>query len=219
MDRTLVSLRGISKFYENGSIHALEGIDLDISDGDFIAITGPSGSGKSTLLSIIGGLELPTSGAMLVGREPLSSKRIDDYRHRFIGFVFQAFYLMPTLTALENVQMPMFGVIKNGRQRTEKARSLLDAVGLSHRKDHLPQNMSGGERQRVAIARSLANDPSLILADEPTGNLDSVSSAAVLDTLKRINEASHTAIVLVTHEAFIAHYAHRIVRLKDGRLQ
>ncbi len=219
MDGALVSLRGISRFYEGGSIHALEGIDLDIADGDFIAVTGPSGSGKSTLLSIIGGLELPTSGTMLVDREPLSSGRIDTYRQKFIGFVFQAFYLIPTLTALENVQLPMFGVVRSRKQRADKALALLDTVGLSHRRHHLPQNMSGGERQRVAIARSLANDPSLILADEPTGNLDSASSTAVLDTLERINSSNRTAIVLVTHEASIAQHAHKIVKMKDGKLQ
>jgi len=218
MSRYLVQLKGVKKLFEHGRVIALNGIDMNVAEGDFVAIMGPSGSGKSTLLNIIGGIDVPTEGEVLVNGLNLSWKHIEDYRQKFVGFIFQAFHLLPTFNALENVQLPMIGTVKNRKERIKRAEEVLELVGLSNRKYHLPQNMSGGERQRVAIARSLVNNPSLLLADEPTGNLDSTSSVSILNTIKDINRTQGTTVILVTHENFVSAYADKIIRIKDGKI-
>jgi len=218
MSRYLVQLKGVKKLFEHGRVIALNGIDMNVAEGDFVAIMGPSGSGKSTLLNIIGGIDVPTEGEVLVNGVNLSWKHIENYRQKFVGFIFQAFHLLPTFNALENVQLPMIGTVKNRKERIKRAEEVLELVGLSNRKYHLPQNMSGGERQRVAIARSLVNNPSLLLADEPTGNLDSTSSVSILNTIKDINRTQGTTVILVTHENFVSAYADKIIRIKDGKI-
>jgi ABC-type lipoprotein export system ATPase subunit len=219
MNRHLLTLKGVKKLFDQGKVIALNGIDMDVADGEFVAIMGASGSGKSTLLSIVGGLEMQTEGDVLVNGSSLSWKGIEDYRQKFVGFIFQAFHLLPTFNALENVQLPMIGTARGKKERIKRAEEVLEAVGLSNRKYHLPQNMSGGERQRVAIARSLVNNPSLLLADEPTGNLDSASSVSILDTIQRINRTQGTTVILVTHESFVSEYAGRIIKIKDGKIE
>jgi putative ABC transport system ATP-binding protein len=189
-----------------------------VEPGEWLTIVGPSGSGKSTLLNLMCGLDLPSSGEVLFqGLRPSSAASWTRLRSRRIGFVFQSFNLLPTLTALENVQIPMFGVY--GRKtRKQRARELLARVGLAHCIGHRPGNLSGGERQRVAIARSLANSPALILADEPTGNLDSQSSRQVVELLQEIYTQDGMTVVLVTHNPLVAQHGSRWVRLKDGRI-
>jgi predicted ABC-type transport system involved in lysophospholipase L1 biosynthesis ATPase subunit len=199
-------------------VHALDGVSLAVGRGDCVAIMGPSGSGKSTLLHVLCGLDRPTSGRVSFdGREPKPGEW-DRLRAERIGFVFQAFHLLPTLTAAENVEVPMFGTGRSRREREERARELLRRVGLADRATHLPRELSGGECQRVAIARSLANEPDVLLADEPTGNLDSKSSAEILDLLFDIHARDGATLVIVTHEAAIAERAGRIVHLLDGRV-
>ena len=185
-----------------------------------MAVVGPSGSGKSTLLHLLCGLDRPTGGRVLFqGVEPASSAAWTRLRARHIGFVFQAFHLFPTLTALENVEIPMFGVVPGAAARRRRARDLLGRVGLSDRLDHRPAQLSGGERQRVAIARSLVNRPLLIAADEPTGNLDSEASAGVLDLLETIHRDDGAALVIATHNEHVAARAGRVLELADGRIR
>jgi putative ABC transport system ATP-binding protein len=216
----LIKLENLNKIYPDGNVQALSDINLSIQANEYIAIMGPSGSGKSTLLNILGGLDKPTSGTISFKGKPYSAiKSLDYLRAHYIGIVFQSFYLLPSLTALENVQMPMFETNMSARAKEEKAKVLLEHVGLSHRMDHLPTHLSVGERQRVAIARSLANDPELLLADEPTGNLDSQTAQEVLalfDTLK--SKLGHT-IIVVTHDMRVAARAGRIIHLLDGRVK
>ncbi len=207
------------KHYPDGDVQALRGVSITVAQGESVAITGPSGCGKSTLLHLLGGLDRPTSGTVAYRGQSLVTIDLDRYRARDVGFVFQSFYLMPTLTALENVQIPMFESETPRSSRPALAESLLAEVGLSHRRAHRPLQLSIGERQRVAIARALANSPSLLLADEPTGNLDSHSQDEIIRLLDRLKTGRGLTLVIVTHSADVAQAADRRVRLKDGQVR
>jgi putative ABC transport system ATP-binding protein len=219
----LLDLDGITKDYQLGKtvVHALRGLDLQIEKGEIVAIMGPSGSGKSTLMHILGALDTPSGGvALLEGHdiERLKENDLVTLRGKKVGFVFQTFNLIPTLSAQGNVELPMiFQGIRKGR-RAQRARELLAGVGLADRVTHKPSELSGGERQRVAIARALANGPEILLADEPTGNLDSETGSSILDLLKRLSEKEGKTMILVTHDPDAAAIADRIVRLRDGRV-
>ena len=220
MSVPLLSLERVTKAYRMGQVEvlALRGVDLELAEGEFLAIMGPSGSGKSTLLHIAGLLDRPTSGQVLWQGEDvtgLRSARLAELRGRHIGFVFQTFNLIPTLTAQENVELPLVFQGVPAGERRKRAGELLAAVGLSARARHRPGQLSGGERQRVAIARALAADPKLILADEPTGNLDSTSGREILALLAELNGAGKT-LVLVTHDAEAASVAKEVLRMRDG---
>jgi putative ABC transport system ATP-binding protein len=210
----------VHKSYPDGSVHALNGVSLGVRDSEFVAITGPSGCGKSTLLNLLGALDRPDEGEIYFRGEPLSThRRLDHFRARQIGFVFQSFFLLPTLTALENIQIPMFeGQQLTSHERMKKAEELLDLVGLAGRASHRSSQLSVGERQRVALARALANDPVLLLADEPTGNLDSENASHVLDLLATLRIEKKLALLMVTHSTEVAERADRIIRMKDGRV-
>jgi len=215
----LVNLRNVEKIYRDGAVRALDGVSLEIPAGQFLSITGPSGCGKSTLLHMIGALDSPTAGEILFRGESLAGIRdVDRLRSREIGFVFQTFYLLPNLTARENVQVPMFGDGRSDAERVAEADRLLGLVGLALRADHLPSQLSIGQRQRVAIARALANDPALVLADEPTGSLDSRSGGEVMDLLERLHADRGTTLVVVTHDPTVAARAERTIRMLDGRI-
>jgi putative ABC transport system ATP-binding protein len=219
MSDSLLEVQDLRKSYEDGQILALDGVDLTIDAGDFVSISGPSGSGKSTLLQLLGGLDLPTSGKVLFHGKSLGGDvDLDTYRSQHVGFVFQAFHLLPSLRAIENVQVPWLGGSWSGRGRVEKAEALLLELGLGHRMYQYPNQLSAGERQRVAIARSLANDPELLLADEPTGNLDSVNSAKIMEILIGLQAKRGMTLVIVTHEDSIAESAPRHIRMRDGRI-
>ena len=214
---SLLEAKALTRDFDEGQVKALRGVDFSIEEGEFVAITGPSGCGKSTLLQLLGALDRPTAGTLLYRGESLP----DDpnparYRAREVGFIFQAFCLLPTFTAAENVQMPMFETDRSVSERRARAVELLKLVGLEHRLEHFPSKLSGGERQRVAIARSLANEPSLLLADEPTGNLDSENAHSVLELLVRLQQERGRTMVLVTHDATIAQRANRVLRMLDG---
>jgi ABC-type lipoprotein export system ATPase subunit len=209
----------LAKHYSDGNVQALRGVSLTINVSESVAITGPSGCGKSTLLHLLGGLDRPTEGEVYFRDRPLSKIDIDGFRAHEVGFVFQSFYLMPTLTALENIQVPMFEAPWPSRERAERARRLIAEVGLNERGSHFPGQLSGGERQRVAIARSLANDPSLLLADEPTGNLDSRSNDEIIHLLHRLRDERQLTLVIVTHNHEVAQAADRRVVMKDGLIQ
>ena len=218
----LLALRGIQKYYGEGEarLHVLDSIDLEVREGEFVAIVGQSGSGKSTLLNILGCLDRPTEGVYALDGEDtarLDDDRLSEVRNRSIGFVFQSFQLVPQLTVLENVEVPLFyaGVPRADRHRI--ARERLEEVGLSARIGHRPPQLSGGEQQRVAIARALSNDPRLLLADEPTGNLDSATGEQVLGLIRTLHAAGRT-IVMITHDAHVAGAAARRVRILDGRI-
>ena len=217
--KTIIETRDLVKLYGDGAqVRALDGVDLSIQAGEFVSIMGPSGSGKSTLLNMIGALDRPTSGLVLIDGQDLSTIRdLDRFRARTVGFIFQMHNLIPTLTARENVEVPMRGQPIHARQRHERSAELLELVGLGGRMNHLPNQLSGGERQRVAVARSLANRPRLILADEPTGNLDTATGRDVMRLLRGLNTQGHT-VVLITHDDEIAGAARRVVRLRDGRI-
>jgi putative ABC transport system ATP-binding protein len=218
-DAVLVEAKSLTREFDEGHVKALRGVDFSINEGEFVAITGPSGCGKSTLLQLLGALDRPTSGTLLYRGSSLPDHpNPSAYRAREIGFIFQAFHLLPTFTASENVQIPMFESDRSASERRERAFELLKLVGLEHRLDHFPSKLSGGERQRVAIARSLANGPSLLLADEPTGNLDSENAHAVLDLIIRLQQEQGRTMVLVTHDPTIAERAGRILRMMDGRI-
>ncbi len=211
--------RALTRQFDGGQVHALRGADFSIGEGEFIAITGPSGCGKSTLLQMLGALDRPTSGTLHYrGRSLPDLPDPSTYRSREIGFIFQAFHLLPTFTAVENVQIPMFETDRSTSDRRARAAELLKLVGLGHRLDHFPSKLSGGERQRVAIARSLANDPPVLLADEPTGNLDSENAHAVLDLIVRLQQEQGRTMILVTHDPSIARRATRTLHMKDGRV-
>lgn len=210
---------GLKKEFDEGQVQALRGADFRIGEGDFVAITGPSGCGKTTLLQMLGALDRPSAGALLYRGASLPD--LPDpaaYRAREIGFIFQAFHLLPAFTAIENVQIPMFETDRSVSERRQRATELLKAVGLEGRLHHFPAKLSGGERQRVAIARSLANDSSVLLADEPTGNLDSENARLVMELLVRLRAERKFTLVLVTHDMGIAAQASRIIEMKDGRI-
>lgn len=210
---------GLKKQFDNGKVVALRGLDLAIRQGEFVAIVGPSGCGKSTLLQMLGSLDKPSAGTLRYRGNSIPD--LPDpaaYRAHEIGFVFQAFHLLPTFTVLENVQIPMFEAKLSRSQRKARAVELLESVGLGHRLNHYPAELSGGERQRVAIARGLANNPSVVLADEPTGNLDSESSLQIIDLLLDLHRKLGVTLVLVTHDLTVAGRASRIIRMKDGRV-
>jgi len=218
----MLSLKKVEKTYGLGTIkvHALRGIDLNIEEGEFVSIMGPSGSGKSTLLNMIGCLDRPTAGMIVLDGKDLSKlgdNELAKIRRESIGFIFQQFNLIHTMNALENVALPLYFMGVDTERRMEKAKMLLERVGLKDRIYHRPSELSGGEQQRVAIARSLANDPMIILGDEPTGNVDSTAGAAIMDMLEELNGGGKT-IIVVTHDAEIAKSAGRIVKMKDGRI-
>jgi len=209
----------LSKTYPDGHVNALVDVTLEIPAGQYVAIMGPSGSGKSTMLNLLGALDRPTQGEIYFEGQPLSAlKDLNRFRAHKIGFVFQSFYLLPTLTAVENVQIPMFETNLPARVRQGKALELLDLVGLTHRADHLPAYLSVGERQRVAIARALANEPMLMLADEPTGNLDSHKTSEILDLFDQLHQERGVTLIVVTHSDEVAERAERVIRLRDGRV-
>lgn len=200
-------------------MRALDRLSVEVQTGEFVAVMGPSGCGKSTLLNLLGALDQPTEGTVCVAGEDLSNlKDVDNFRARTVGFVFQLHNLLPTMTALENVEVPLQGQLGSRRKRKERAAHLLDIVGLGDRHGHLPSQLSGGQRQRVAIARSLANDPALILADEPSGALDSQSSEEIMALLSELNRSQQTSIVVVTHDRRVAQATQRILRMQDGRI-
>lgn len=219
----VIEITAVRKFYEMGEqlVKALNGVDLTINRNEYVALMGPSGSGKSTLMNMLGCLDTPTSGAYLLNNENVS-ELIDDelaeIRNKEIGFVFQTFNLIPRLSALENVALPLVYSGMKKSERLDKAQQVLESVGLGDRTDHKPNELSGGQRQRVAVARALVNDPSIILADEPTGNLDSKTSIEIMALFEQIHNNGNT-VILVTHEPDIAEHAHRIIRLRDGLIE
>ncbi len=216
----IIETRNLVKLYGDGAqVRALDGVDLRISAGEFVSVMGPSGSGKSTLLNMLGALDRPTRGQVLIeGQDMGRIKDLDRFRAQTVGFVFQLHNLIPTLTSRENVQVPMRGQSISARERRRRAYELLELVGLSGRMNHLPNQLSGGERQRVAIARSLANRPKLILADEPTGNLDSHSGREVIALMHKLNHELGTTFIVVTHDAAVARQTDRILIMQDGRI-
>ncbi|MHA3774753.1 ABC transporter ATP-binding protein [Verrucomicrobiota bacterium sgz303538] len=210
---------GLKKEYDDGRVQALRGTDLRIDEGEFVAIIGRSGSGKTTLLQMLGALDKPSAGSLLYrGHSLPDMKDLAAYRACEIGFIFQSFHLLPTFTAVENVLIPMFETQRPLAERRKRAVELLKAVGLGHRLDHFPAKLSGGEKQRVAIARSLANGPSVLLADEPTGNLDSENAHAILDLISRLHREQGMTLVLVTHDMTVARRASRAIQIQDGRI-
>ncbi len=219
MTGPILEARNLHKSYDEGRIGALRGVDLSIQAGEFVAVSGHSGSGKSTLLHLLGGLDTPSSGSVLFRGAPLgSSIDFDTYRCDYVGFIFQAFHLLPTLRAIENVQAPMLASRNHRGSRGQRAEALLREMGLEHRMDQHPNKLSAGERQRVAIARALANRPEILLADEPTGNLDSANSARILEILTGIQKKHGMTLIVVTHEDEIARAAPRHIRIHDGRI-
>jgi putative ABC transport system ATP-binding protein len=220
---TFLALKDVTKNYQMGkaTVYALRGLDLDVAAGEIVAIMGPSGSGKSTLMHILGALDVPTAGTAYLEQRDLASlkeRQLATLRGRRVGFVFQTFNLIPTLNAQQNVELPMIFQGTRKALRARRARELLGKVGLSDRIKHKPSELSGGERQRVAMARALANDPEIVLADEPTGNLDTESGGPILAMLKRLSVEDGKTVILVTHDPEAAAIADRIVRLRDGRV-
>ena len=222
-DGVVIQTYGLRKTYVMGDqeIHAVDGIDMRIRYGEYVALMGPSGSGKSTFMNLIGALDTPTAGDYFIAGQLISTMSDDELAHirnKEIGFVFQTFNLLPRLTALQNVELPLIYAGLSPEQRLEKARHALQQVDLTMRMYHKPSELSGGQRQRVAIARALAGDPSIILADEPTGNLDSATSNEIMGVFDVLHRQGNT-IILVTHEPDIAVYAHRVVHLRDGKVE
>ena len=222
MAEALIELRDLTRTYRLGeeTIHALDGVSCTIKAGEFVAIIGPSGSGKSTLANIIGGLDTPDSGSITVAGNDLSRVRdidLSHYRNKYVGFVFQSFNLQSHLNALENVAMPLIFAKIGAGQRRKKAEECLKIVGLEDRMHHLPTQLSGGQRQRVSIARALANDPQIIIADEPTGNLDSQKGQEIMTVLKELNKRG-TTLIVITHDPSIARQAGRTLMIHDGKL-
>jgi ABC-type lipoprotein export system ATPase subunit len=215
----ILRAEGLVKHYPDGNVQALRGVSLEIADGDFVAISGPSGCGKTTLLHLLGGLDRPNRGEVFYREQSLARLDLDAFHAREIGFVFQSFHLLATLSSAENVQIPMFEGPWPRRERAHRASELLGEVGLAHRRDHRPSQLSVGERQRVAIARALANEPSLLLADEPTGNLDSKSQGEILCLLDQIRVRRRLTMVIVTHSHDVARAADRQIAMKDGQIQ
>ena len=223
MANPLINISNLKRDFQLGdeTINVLKGIDLQIKKGEYVALMGPSGSGKSTLMNLLGCLDTPTSGSYILNGKDVSQMHDDDLaeiRNKEIGFVFQTFNLLPRTTALDNVALPMIYAGFSKSQRNERASEVLTQVNLADRMDHQPNQLSGGQRQRVAIARAMVNKPSIILADEPTGNLDSKTSVEIMNLFNEIHKNGNTVIV-VTHEEDIAKYAHRVIRLKDGMIE
>ncbi|XOB42459.1 MAG: ABC transporter ATP-binding protein [Candidatus Nealsonbacteria bacterium] len=223
MSEKVIKLNNVWKVYQLGKVEltALKGVSLDITRGDFVSIMGPSGSGKSTLLNMIGCLDIPTKGkVVLKGKDvsKLTEDQLSQLRGETIGFVFQEFNLLAHLTAIENVMLPMIFQGKTLEQRKKRAKELLTSVGLEKRINHQPAELSGGERQRVAIARAFANDPELVIADEPTGNLDSVTGKKIMELLKTFHKKEKKTIIVVTHDPNIADYSKTIFNIKDGKI-
>jgi len=221
MGSTAINLEKVKKIYEMGdtTVEALKGSDVKIEEGEFVAVMGPSGSGKSTLMNMIGALDTPSSGEVHVGDESISQLSEDELallRSKKIGFIFQQFNLIPSMNATENVALPMLFRGTGKKERIERAEKILERVGLGDRLRHMPSELSGGQRQRVSIARSLANDPDIILADEPTGNLDTETGENIMDLLTELNEEGKT-IIMVTHDENDAEYADRIIKIVDGK--
>jgi len=219
----VIDMRNVTKIYTMGEteIRALAGVTLTIAKGEFVSIVGPSGSGKSTLLNIIGCIDTPTGGEMFLDGElvsKLNDRALTKIRLHKIGFIFQQFYLIPTLRALENIELPMKEARVPKEQRIARARQLLAQVGLSERARHYPSQLSGGEQQRVAIARALANRPSLLLADEPTGEIDTDTSEKIVSLLKKLNAEEGVTVIVVTHDPKIAQHAQRIITIEDGKI-
>jgi putative ABC transport system ATP-binding protein len=220
---SILATNNLSKQYQMGevTVNALEGVDFRVEEGEFVAIMGPSGSGKSTLLHLLGGLDNPTDGGITLGGKKLAQLTDDEItrvRRRQVGFVFQFYNLLPTLNAAENVALPLLLDDKRIEDHASRIDGLLDMVGLGDRRDHKPDQLSGGQQQRVAIARAFVNHPKIVLADEPTGNLDSASGSKVLDLLRQVCKELKTTVVMVTHDPRAASYADRVVFLKDGRM-
>ncbi len=219
MSSPILEARGLVKSYDDGHVAALRGVDVSIDAGEYVTVSGPSGSGKSTLLHMLGGLDSPSEGQVLFRGSPLGSGvNLDTFRSRQVGFIFQAFHLLPTLRAVENVQVAMLALSGRANHRVERATALLEEMGLKDRMNHYPNELSAGERQRVAIARALANDPAILLADEPTGNLDSVNTGHIMEILRGIREQRGMTLVIVTHENEIAESAPRHIRIRDGKI-
>ena len=214
----LLELINVGMTYQEGMVQALQGVSLAIEAGEFVSIVGKSGCGKSTLLHVMGALDRPTTGQVLFRRQQLQSLNLDQVRARHFGFVFQSFYLLPNLTALENVQIPLMMTEPDARTRVRRAQELLQAVGLADRHKHLPSQLSIGQRQRVAIARALSNRPEIVFADEPTGSLDSQSSQEVMELLLQLREQQGTTLVMVTHDSGLAALGSRQIRLHDGKI-
>ncbi|MEA1959384.1 MAG: ABC transporter ATP-binding protein [Chloroflexota bacterium] len=225
-NNTIVKAIKLSKVFGDGdnAVRALVKVNLEIKKGDFAAVMGPSGSGKSTLLTLLGCLDRPTRGKIFLGTKRIDITSVPEdelyrIRRNNIGFIFQGFNLIPSLSAIENVELPMEGAIKSGKKRREHARELLELVELPGREKHKPSQISGGEQQRVAIARALANDPNIILADEPTGNLDSETGLSIINMLKRLTTEQGRTVIIVTHDYNMAKFANRKIVIRDGRLE
>ena len=223
MAQTIIDIKNIKRDFALGAetVHVLKGVDLQINKGEYVALMGPSGSGKSTLMNLLGCLDTPTSGSYVLNGKDVSTMKDDELaeiRNKEIGFVFQTFNLLPRTTALDNVALPMIYAGKSKTERVARATEVLTQVGLESRMDHEPNQLSGGQRQRVAVARALVNFPSIILADEPTGNLDTKTSIEIMGLFNEIHAKGNT-VILVTHEEDIADYAHRIIRLRDGVIE
>lgn len=225
MKNTIIKLENVNKTYQIGDVQvpALNGVSLEVRQGEFLAITGASGSGKSTMMNLVGCLDKPTKGDIYLGNKDISSlseSNLAEIRGRKIGFIFQQFNLIPTITALENVILPMeFQNNTSTNETKERAKKLLELVGLKNRLNHKPTELSGGEQQRVAIARSLANNPDVILADEPTGNLDSKTGEYIINFLCKLHKQEKKTIIMVTHDTKLVKYAERIIILKDGKIE
>jgi ABC-type lipoprotein export system ATPase subunit len=216
----IVETHDLTRVYGDGEqVRALDGVTLSVSKGEMVTVMGPSGSGKSTLLNLVGALDRPSSGRVLVAGQDLASvKNLDRFRNQTVGFVFQLHNLIPTLTALENVEVPLYEQRVRTRERRRRASDLLELVGLGDRLKHLPSQLSGGQRQRVAIARALINDPALVLADEPTGDLDSERATEIITMMRRVNRQLGTTFIVVTHDAAVARQTDRIIELDSGRI-
>jgi putative ABC transport system ATP-binding protein len=215
----IVEIKNLEKSYEKGNIKALNGINLEIKEGEFVSIIGPSGSGKSTLLNMIGALDVADKGTIEVAEYDLSKgKKLAEYRSKKIGFIFQLHNLIPNISVLENIEIPMFEGKLSGKERKQRAMDLLDLVGLKDKAKMKPTKLSGGERQRIAISRALANDPSIILADEPTGSLDSKTSKKILDQLSKLHREKNVTLIMVTHDMNVANLADRTIEVLDGKI-
>lgn len=223
MTQPIVKLQGVDRYFSRGSerIHVLSGLDLEVASGDFLALMGPSGSGKTTLLNLLGGLDLPDAGSVEIGGERLNElrgRRLAEWRARHVGFVFQFYNLLPVLSAERNVELPLLLTELSRAERKAHVASSLHIVGLEHRAKHTPRTLSGGEQQRVGIARAIVTDPTIILADEPTGDLDRKTGDGILDLLQALNREHGKTVIMVTHDPHAAKRANRILYLLDGRL-